>query len=88
MTRIFKVIGQTEKKTLERADATPLEKCTIELQEIGGQFEDKFLAAMLGSLASLRFEAGQMVVAKLRFNTHLHGDQKYQDITVSDITRL
>jgi len=88
MTRIFRVLGQTEMMTLEKADATPLQKCSIELQEIGGQFEDKFLAVMLGTMATLRFEVGQLVVAKLRFNTHMYGDQRYQDITVNDIVRL
>lgn len=43
---------------------------------------------MLGKDAQLRFYAGEVVVVKLRFQTHEYQGQVYQDILVQDIEKM
>lgn len=63
-------------------------KCNIVLQELGGKFEDSYVAAMLGQLASCKFYAGELVYAVLRFQTREYNGQVFQDIVVVDIVKL
>lgn len=90
MTQIFRVIHQTATIEVDsqKAEGGKLSKCTIVLQEMGGKFEDQFVASMLGQLANYRFLVGDMVAAALRFQTREHNGQTYQDITVQDIYKL
>lgn len=43
---------------------------------------------MLGKDAQLRFYAGEVVVVRLRFQTHEYQGQVYQDILVQDIEKI
>lgn len=90
MTQIFKVIRQGEAYQVDsqKSESGKISKCNIVLQEFGGKFENQYVAVMLGNTANLRFYEGDVVVAKLRFQTHEYGEQVFQDITVQDIQRL
>ena len=89
-TKIMKVVMQGETFLVDspKSENGKLAKCNIVLQEFGGKYENQYAAAMLGKDAQLRFYAGEMVVAKLRFQTHEYQGQVYQDILVQDIQKL
>ena len=72
----------------QKSENGKLAKCNIVLQEFGGKFENQFAAVMLGKDAQLRFYAGEVVVVKLRFQTHEYQGQVYQDILVQDIEKI
>ena len=90
MTQIFKVIQQGETRLVDsqKTESGKISKCTIVLQEFGGKFENKYVAVMLGNTANLRFYEGDIVVARLRFQTYDYGEQVFQDITVQEIQNL
>lgn len=86
--KILKVIRQGEPIAIAKQDGTQTQKCNILLQELGGKFENEYIAVMLGNMANLKFYEGDVVAAKLRFATHEHADQVYQQITVQEIVKL
>ena len=63
-------------------------KCNIVLQEMGGKYENQYAAAMLGNAAQCKFYPGDLVAVTLRFTTHEHNGQVYQDILVTDIEKV
>ena len=63
-------------------------KCNIMLQEMGGKYENQYVAAMLGNLAQCKFEQGQIVAVTLRFTTREYNGAHYQDILVTDIAKI
>ena len=71
MKRIMKVVMQGEPFAVQsqKAESGQVMKCNIVLQEVGGKYEDTYVAAMLGQLASCKFYAGELVYAVLRFQT-------------------
>ena len=62
--------------------------CHIVLQELGGKYENSYVATMFGEQARGRFIAGELVAAALRFTTREYNGQMYQDVTVNEIVRL
>ena len=89
-TMIMKVVmqGETSLVDSQKSENGKLAKCNIVLQEFGGKFENQFAAVMLGKDAQLRFYAGEVVVVKLRCQTHEYQGQVYQDILVQDIEKI
>lgn len=87
---IMKVVNQGENFLIDsqKAEGSKLAKCNIQLQEFGGKYENQFVAAMLGNTAQCRFQPGQMVVVKLRFQAREYNGQVFQDILVQDIDKL
>ena len=63
-------------------------KCNIVLQELGGKYENQYVATMLGNMAACRFTQGETVVVTLRFSTREYNGSQYQDILVTDIRRF
>ena len=59
----------------------------IVLQEMGGKYENQYAAAMLGNMAQCKYAPGELVAVTLRFTTHEHNGQVYQDILVTDIEK-
>lgn len=90
MTQIYRVIHQTAAIEVDsqKAEGGKLTKCTIVLQEMGGKFENQYVATMLGQQACTRYLAGDMVAASLRFQAREYNGQTYQDITLQDIVKL
>ena len=69
----------------ERAEGGSLNKRNLVLQELGGKYENQYVVAALGNLASLQLYEGDIVIATLRFQTREYNGQVFQDITVTDI---
>ena len=59
--------------------------CNVVLQELGGKYENSYVATMFGEQAKVRFTPGELVAASLRFSTREYNGQMYQDIVVSEI---
>ena len=88
--KILKVVRQGEAFSVQSAkqESGSIQKCNIVLKELGGKFENEYVCAMLGNLATCRFCEGDVVVATLRFSTHEYQGQVFQEILVTDIERL
>lgn len=89
-TRILKVAacGDLFQVKSEKSETGTLAKRAIVLKELGGKYADEYAAALLGNAAMCNFREDDLVAATLRFTTHEHGGQVYQDIVVTDIHPL
>ena len=89
-TKILRVVRQGEAFSVQSAKSEngQLQKCNIVLRELGGKFENEYVCAMLGNLAACRFYEGDVVAATLRFSTHEHQGQVYQDILATELVKL
>ena len=72
----------------QKAEGGQISKCNIVLQELGGKYENSYVATILGEQANIRFELDDLVVASLRFSTREYNGQTYQDIVVSEIIKI
>ena len=72
----------------QKAEGGQLSKCSIVLQELGGKFENSYVATVLGEQAKMRFAKDELVVASLRFSTREYNGQVYQDIVVNEIIKI
>ena len=90
MKTFFKVTAQGEPFAVQsqKAEGGQLMKCNIVLQELGGKFENSYVATILGEQAKMRFSKDELVAASLRFSTREYNGQMYQDIVVSEIVKL
>ena len=90
MKQIFKVVAQSETIAVpsQKAEAGQINKCNIVLQELGGKYENSYVATILGEQANMRFAKDELVVASLRFSTREYNGQVYQDIMVNEIVKL
>ena len=88
--KILKVVRQGEAFSVQSAkqESGSIQKCNIVLKELGGKFENEYVCAMLGNLATCKFCEGDVVVATLRFSTHEYQGQTFQEILATDIERL
>ena len=90
-TRILKVVRQGEAFSVpsQKAEGGQMKKCNIVLRELGGsKFENEYVCAMLGTLASCRFSDGDVVFATLRFSTHEYQGQTFQEVLATDIVAV
>lgn len=90
-TKILKVVRQGEAFSVQsaKAEGGQIQKCNIVLRELGGsKFENEFVCAMLGNLATCRFNEGDLVIATMRFSTHEYQGQVFQEILATDIEPL
>lgn len=86
---IFKVVSQGEAQQYQKQDGSVLDKCPITLQELGAFKDDATYAAqLLGEAARQRWQAGDVVAARLRFTVHEYEGRTYQDIFVVGIMKL
>ena len=90
MKQIFRVTAQSETFSVpsQKAEGGQISKCNVVLQELGGKFENSYVATVLGEQANIRFAKDDLVVASLRFSTREYNGQVYQDIVVSEIVRI
>ena len=90
MKQIFKVVAQSETFLVpsQKAEGGQISKCNVVLQELGGKYENSYVAAILGEQARTRFELNDLVAASLRFSTREYNGQTYQDIVVSEIIKI
>ncbi len=90
MKNLFKVQAQSETFQVpsQKAEGGQLPKCNIVLQELGGKYENSYVATILGEQAKTRFAKDDLVVAALRFSTREYNGQVYQDIMVNEIIKI
>ena len=90
MKGIFKVMAQSDTFAVpsQKAEGGQVNKCNIILQDIGGKYENSYVAAVLGEQANIRFMRDDLVVASLRFSTREYNGQTYQDIVVTEIIKI
>jgi len=90
MKTFFKVQAQSETFLVpsQKAEGGQIGKCNIVLQELGGKYENSYVATILGEQAKMRFTKDDLVVAALRFSTREYNGQVYQDIVVSEIMKI
>ena len=90
MKQLFKIQAQSEVffVSSQKAEGGQLPKCNIVLQEIGGKYENSYVATILGEQAKMRFSKDDFVVAALRFSTREYNGQVYQDIVVNEILKI
>ena len=90
MRNFYRVTAQSEPFFVQsqKAEGGQVSMCHIVLQELGGKYENSYVATMFGEQARGRFDAGELVAAALRFTTREYNGQMYQDVTVNEIVRL
>ena len=90
MRNFFRVTAQGEPFFVQsqKAEGGQVSMCHIVLQELGGKYENSYVATMFGEQARVRFPAGELVAAVIRFTTREYNGQMYQDVTVNEIVRL
>ena len=90
MNKFFRIKAQSETFAVpsQKAEGGQISKCNIVLQELGGKFENSYVATILGEQAKMRFVKDELVVASLRFSTREYNGQVYQDIVVNEIVKL
>ena len=89
--KILKVVRQGEAFSVpsQKAETGHIQKCTIVLREMGGsKFENEYACTMLGNMATCRFFENDMVAATLKFSTHEYQGQTFQEVLVTDITKI
>ena len=89
-SKIMRVVqqGETFAVQSQKSENGQMMKCNIVLQEMGGKYENQYAAAMLGNMAQCKYAPGELVAVTLRFTTHEHNGQVYQDILVTDIEKV
>ena len=77
-TKIMRVVkqGETFLVDSQKSEGGKLAKCNIVLQEFGGKY------------AQIKLYADELVIVKLRFQTHEYQGQVFQDILVQDIRKV
>ena len=90
MKGIFKIMAQSDTFAVpsQKAEGGQVNKCNILLQDVGGKYENSYVAAVLGEQANIRFMRDDLVVASLRFSTREYNGQTYQDIVVTEIIKI
>ena len=90
MKGIFKVMAQSETFAVpsQKTEGGQVNKCNIILQDIGGKYENSYVATVLGEQANIRFMRDDLVAASLRFSTREYNGQTYQDIVVTEIIKI
>ena len=90
MKKIFKVVAQSDTFAVpsQKAEGGQVNKCNIILQDVGGKYENSYVAAVLGEQANIRFMRDDLVVASLRFSTREYNGSTFQDIVVTEIIKI
>jgi hypothetical protein len=90
MKHFFRVMAQSDTFAVpsQKAEGGQISKCNIVLRELGGKYENSYVATMLGEQANIRFAKDELVAAALRFSTREYNGQVYQDIVVNDIVKI
>ena len=69
----------------EKSEGGMLDKRTLVLQELGGKYEPTYVVSVLGSLATLEFQEGDLVIATLRFSSREYNGQMFMDVIATEL---
>ena len=65
-----------------------LAKCYVRVKEIGGDYADEYVCAVLGNLAQVKYQTGEIVAVTLRFRIFENNGNSYQDVTATEIVKV
>ena len=85
MKTLFKVVSQSEPVSINTQNGQ-MQKSVIVLQELGGKFEDSYVASLLGD--QVKLSPDDYVWASLRFSARNYNGSVYQDCTIQEIVQL
>ena len=71
----------------EKSEGGMLNKRTLVLQELGGKYEPTYVVSILGSLATLEFQEGDLVIATLRFSSREYNGQMFMDVVATELIK-
>lgn len=71
----------------EKSEGGMLNKRTLVLQELGGKYEPTYVVSVLGSLATLEFQEGALVIATLRFSSREYNGQMFMDVVATELIK-
>ena len=72
----------------EKREGGMLNKRTLVLQELGGKYEPTYVVSVLGSLATLEFQEGDLVIATLRFSSREYNGQMFMDVVATEVLKM
>ena len=90
MNNFYRVKAQSDTFFVQsqKAEGGQVSMCNIVLQELGGKYENSYVATILGEQANMHFVKNELVVASLRFSTREYNGQIFQDIVVNEIIKI
>ena len=88
-TMILRVVkcGKCFTVKSEKSEGGVLNKRTLVLQELGGKFEPTYVVSVLGNLATVQFDEGDIVIATLRFQSREYNGQVFMDVVATELIR-
>ena len=96
-TSIFRVVACGEPESYVTSNGNQSQKRQLRLQFLGGwngndnqsqRSSNSIMGTMFGNLSQCTFYPNEIVAATLRFSIREYQGQWYQDITISDISKL
>lgn len=87
--RILRVVKCGECLTVksEKSENGVLNKRTLVLQELGGKYEPTYVVSVLGNMATLQYNEGDIVIATLRFQAREYNGQMFMDIVAIELIK-
>jgi hypothetical protein len=87
--RILRVVKCGECLTVksEKSENGVLNKRTLVLQELGGKYEPTYVVSVLGNMATLQYNEGDIVIATLRFQAREYNGQMYMDVVAIELIK-
>ena len=88
-TMILRVVKCGECFTVksEKSEGGVLNKRTLVLQELGGKYEPTYVVSVLGNLAMVQFDEGDIVIATLRFQSREYNGQVFMDVIATELIK-
>ena len=71
----------------EKAEGGVMNKRQLVLQELGGKYEPCYVVSVLGNLATLEFQEGDVVIATLRIQSREFNGQMFMDIIATELIK-
>ena len=87
--RILRVVKCGECLTVksEKSENGVLNKRTLVLQELGGKYEPTYVVSVLGNMATLQYNEGDIVIATLRFQAREYNGQMFMDVVATELIK-
>ena len=87
--RILRVVKCGECLTVksEKSENGVLNKRTLVLQELGGKYEPTYVVSVLGNMATLQYNEGDIVIATLRFQAREYNGQMFMDVVAIELIK-
>ena len=66
---------------------TMILRVALVLQELGGKYEPTYVVSVLGNLATVQFDEGDIVIATLRFQSREYNGQVFMDVVATELIK-